>query len=321
VKHVLTFARGIEGEHICVRPRHLLHEMRRLVQQTFPKNITLSFSAPADLWNVDGDPTQLHQVVMNLCVNARDAMPEGGRLLISAENVTVDRDKAGLFADGKAGPHLLLRVSDTGHGIPAAILEKVFDPFFTTKALGQGTGLGLSTVLGIVRSHGGFLDVQTAPGQGTSFDVYLPAQSQVAEATAEPPTPAACFGMGECVLVVDDEDHIRTITQCTLATHGYEVLLAADGKEALQLLAANRHRLKAVITDIMMPGMDGVSLVYALREQHPRLPVIASTGWGQDGVRARLKALGVKSILQKPYASETLLNTLRDNLNLECTSV
>ncbi len=175
VRQVLSFARGVEGQRIEVQVSHLLDDMEKISRDTFPKNIVIKTSAPADLWTVFGDPTQLHQVLLNLCVNARDAMPDGGQLTISAENRELDAHYAGLNPESKPGPYVFLQVEDTGTGIPAEIIEKIFDPFFTTKEIGKGTGLGLSTSLAIVRSHGGFIRVTSEIGKGATFTVYLPA--------------------------------------------------------------------------------------------------------------------------------------------------
>jgi CheY-like chemotaxis protein len=316
VKKVLTFARGVEGERVSLQPRSLLAEIEKIAAETFPKNIAFHCEATRDLWSVIGDATQLHQVLMNLCVNARDAMPEGGTLTVSAANVRVAKAKAGLFADGQAGPHVLLQVSDTGGGIPAAILEKVFDPFFTTKDQGKGTGLGLSTVLGIVRSHGGFLDVQSEPGKGSSFKVYLPAKPSEVVLRLSPTRPdCPPTGEGELVLVVDDEAEVRAMTEQTLTQHGYQVVSVTNGKEALDLISSHPGNIEAVITDLMMPVMDGMALARHLRQGHPRLPIIAVTGWAQEGFQAKLKDLGVQSFLQKPFSSEELLTSLRNRLN------
>jgi CheY-like chemotaxis protein len=243
-------------------------------------------------------------------------MPEGGALVLSAEIVQVTKAKAGRFADGKAGPHVLMRVSDTGHGIPAAIIEKIFDPFFTTKKQGKGTGLGLSTALGIVRSHGGFVEVESEAGRGTTFAVYLPAEPSQADSGGSAGLMPVPRGGGECVLVVDDEANIRSVYQRTLTRYGYEVVAAANGNEALALLASHAG-VKAVVTDVMMPVMDGVALTRALRQSHPRLPVIVCTGWGEQGVEAELQGLGVASFLQKPYPSDQLLGALHKCLAAE----
>jgi hypothetical protein len=315
VKQVLTFARGVEGERVPVHPKYLIKELEKIFRETFPKNITFRSEAPKGLWIVTGDATQLHQVLLNLCVNARDAMPDGGTLVLSAENVQVPKAKTDLFAQAKAGPHVLMRVSDTGEGIPPAIMERIFEPFFTTKGQGKGTGLGLSTVLGIVRSHGGFVDVESEPGRGSTFKVYLPAQpAEETEHLRRAPA-ASPRGSGEWVLVVDDEANIRDMTRTTLLKHGYEVLVAANGKEALDLLSARADQVKAVVTDIVMPVMDGEVLVRAMKESCPQTPVIACSGWGQEDLQAQLRALGVKTFLEKPYEAAELLAALHEYLN------
>ncbi|MGH7973717.1 MAG: PAS domain S-box protein, partial [Limisphaerales bacterium] len=284
VKQVLTFARGIEGQRLILQPKHLLKEIQKIIDGTFPKNILFLCNLPSDLRTVTGDATQLHQVLLNLCINARDAMPEGGTLVLEAENVSVTQGKPGLFADGKPGPHVVLRITDTGHGIPPALLEKIFDPFFTTKEQGRGTGLGLSTVLGIVRSHAGFVEVRSKPGRGTTFEVYLPSIPGSISLCVKQPPALLPRGAGECILVVDDEPNIRSVTERTLSQQGYHVILAANGKEALQVLARHSEEVKAVVTDIMMPVMDGMTLVSMLKQTHPHLPIVACTGWGQEGM-------------------------------------
>jgi PAS domain S-box-containing protein len=319
VTQVLTFARGAEGQRMTLQIKHLLKEIQKIFKETFPKNIKFALEVPKDLWTITGDATQLHQVLLNLCVNARDAMPNGGTLTISARNDELT-GPAGLFGDAKPGPHVRIQVMDTGSGIPAAIMEKVFDPFFTTKEPGKGTGLGLSTVLGIVRSHGGFIDLQSEVGRGSTFAIYLPAQPLAAPASLPAAQVLAPKGDGEWILVVDDEPNVRTVTERTLSQNGYRVLAAAHGREALEVLSTHPNHPQAVVTDIMMPVMDGVALAQAIKDSHPRLPVIACTGWGQEGLRAKLEGLGVEACLQKPYPADELLRALRKHLAQSCST-
>ncbi|HEV7404634.1 MAG TPA: PAS domain S-box protein [Chthoniobacteraceae bacterium] len=306
VRQVLTFARGVEGERMCVQVHHLLREMEKMAGQTFPRSITIRNTAPANLWPVIGDATQLQQVLLNFCVNARDAMPTGGTLTLHAENLQIDASFAAMSPGAKPGPYLLIAVSDTGEGIPPEIVQKIFDPFFTTKEVGKGTGLGLSTVLGIVKSHGGFVSVDSAPGQGAVFKVFLPADPGAAEAEA-PPETVAPGGHGELILVVDDESSIRTVAETVLQGRGYRVLLAADGPEALALFAQHSAEIAAVLTDLAMPFLDGPTLIRALRKMKPGLPVIVSTGQGE---KARISDLAVEVFLNKPYGADTLLRAL-----------
>jgi len=298
VRQLLAFARGVEGERVAVPIAGLLKEVAKIANDTFLKSIQVDLSIDNELWSVSGDPTQIQQVLMNLCVNARDAMPGGGDLLLSAQNHRREGQD-----------YVLLQVKDQGTGISADILEKIFDPFFTTKEVGQGTGLGLSTSLAIVKSHGGFLQVHSELGQGATFSIYLPAR---AESTI--PRPAGSVaelprGDGELVLVVDDEESVRKLTRRTLEAFGYRVLLAADGAEAMKLYELQRGEIRVVLTDMMMPIQDGPALIKALRHLDPDLPVIGASGLtGQDN-------LGLKHLLPKPYKTELLLQALRDLLS------
>jgi len=257
VKQVLSFARGVSGERINLQPKHLIREVVKMLQETLPKNIRIESKLPNDLGIITGDPTQLHQVLMNLCINARDAMPDGGTLKVAAENTTIDKTYVQMQLAARTGDHLWITVSDTGHGIPPKIINQIFDPFFTTKPQGQGTGLGLSTVQGIVKGHGGFINVYSEVGKGSQFSVYLP----LAEATNAESSSARrseiSFGEGELILVVDDEAAIREIAKGTLENFGYRVLTASDGAEALALYAEHKGEIAVVLTDMMMPLMNG----------------------------------------------------------------
>lgn len=312
VRQVLTFARGIEGERREVRVSHLVRDVERTARDTFFKQIVVKTSVPADLWRVLGDQTQLLQVLMNLCVNARDAMPDGGTLTITAENVTLDASDAAVYIAATAGAYVLLRVEDSGTGIAPADLERIFDPFFTTKEVGAGTGLGLSTTQAIVHSHGGFLRVYSEPGEGTTFRVYLPALTNASgEATQ---TPVELFrGHGELVLVVDDEPSVRLITQKTLEAFGYRVAVAADGAEAVAIYARRGDEIAVVLTDMMMPVMDGAATIRVLRKMNPSVRIIAASGL-MTHVRGTGTALGIRHILAKPYAADGLLTVLHECL-------
>jgi PAS domain S-box-containing protein len=314
IKQVLSFARGVEGEYTQLQPTQLIKEIIKILADTLPKNIEITFSIAQDLWNVSGDATQLHQVLMNLCVNARDAMPFGGKLKIDAENVDVDDHYARMNVGARPGKYVRVSVFDTGVGIPEQNLAKIFDPFFTTKEQGKGTGLGLSTASSIVRSHGGFVSVYSEPGRGTQFKVYLPATVASAQATAQMSRSDLPLGHGETVLVVDDENSIREIIRETLTSFGYNVLTANDGTEALAVFAQHRNEIKVVLTDMMMPFMDGPATIKALRKLSPGLKIIATSGLKANGKTSEVAQLGIKSFLSKPYTAETLLKTLADVL-------
>lgn len=313
VKQVLAFGRGLEGERKPLQVKISINEMGKIMRETFPKDIRVEVEYAPDLWQVVGDATQVHQILLNLCVNARDAMGNGGRLKVSARNVNVDANYAAMLSGISAGGYVLMEVADDGSGIPPEVMERIFDPFFTTKGIGQGTGLGLSTTLGIVRSHGGAIQVTSEPGKGTTFHVYLPAVTTPALDNGVDDTSLVVpVGHGELILVVDDESSIRSAAQAVLKSNGYEVFCAADGTEALAIFATNAAKTAAVITDLMMPYMDGVSLIRALRKMQPSLPIAASTGIGDKAQFAELKSVGVSTLLQKPYGADTLLRVIHD---------
>ena len=315
VKQVLTFGRGLEGEKTPLQVGMLIKEMVKIMQSTFPKNITVQSAIDPDLRIIIGDATQLHQVLLNLCVNARDAMPEGGKLRLRARNLDIDASDAGMPPESTPGPHVVLEVGDDGSGIPPETLERIFEPFFTTKGVGQGTGLGLSTVHGIVRSHGGFINVASEPGKGTTFKVCLPAApDQDATPATDTLTPPPA-GHGELVLVVDDEPAIAGAARTVLESHGYRVLLAADGTEALATFAQNADSIAVVLTDLMMPHMGGSDLIRALRKMKPGIPVIASTGLGENARLTEVNAMGVETVLNKPYHADALRRAIHKALH------
>ena len=248
---------------------------------------------------------------MNLCVNARDAMPDGGVLSISAENIFIDENYARININAKVGQYVIITVSDTGTGIPPEILDRIFEPFFTTKQPGKGTGLGLSTSFAIVKSHGGFINVYSEVGRGTAFKVHLPvaktAEAQKAEEQLELPV-----GHGELVLVVDDEAMVREITNSILETHGYRVLTANDGVEAIKVYTQNRDKIKVVLMDMMMPVMDGQTCIRALHKINPDIKIIAVSGLAEKEKLAKVAVTHVKAFLTKPYAAKRLLKTIHE---------
>jgi two-component system cell cycle sensor histidine kinase/response regulator CckA len=321
VKQLLLFGRGVEGDRTLLHLKHILRDMVRMVRETFPKAIELRARFAPDLWAITGDATQIHQVLLNLCVNARDAMPNGGVLTLSAENLHLNEDEAARFIETRPGPYVVIRVTDTGEGIAPEIREKIFDPFFTTKAPGKGTGLGLATVLGIAKSHGGFVDVVSEVGRGTAFSIYLPAtlDESVPHNKETQPSVAVERGDGELILIVDDEPEILKVSGRNLETKGYRTLFAHDGVEALVLFSQRREEIDVVLTDLEMPLMDGVALVRAIRKIDPDVHILASSGIGNEEAlqekMAHLNALGVRTLLAKPYSANTLLQALHQILN------
>lgn len=313
VKQVLSFARGVEGKRMTLQVKHLIREVVKIIKQTFPRSIEVCIDVAPDLWTVYGDSTQLHQVLMNLCVNARDAMPDGGSLTISAENLLIDENYARMNLDAKVGPYTVVTVADTGVGIPREIVERIFEPFFTTKELGKGTGLGLSTVIGIVKSHGGFVNVYSEVGRGTQFKVYLPAAQGIQIESTPQLEPLA--GKEELILVVDDEPAIQEITRALLETHNYKTLVASDGIEAIALYAQNRDKISAVLMDIMLPSLDGLTAIRTLQKINPSVKIVATSGLASSSKLAQASTTNLSGFISKPYTVKELLLTLQKVLN------
>jgi PAS domain S-box-containing protein len=315
VRQVLAFARGVEGKRLDVDVRHLINEVRKIMRDTLPKSIDLRVNAPTELWMVNADATQLNQVLMNLCVNARDAMPDGGSLTIEASNILMDEVHTAMLGALSPGPHVRITVTDTGTGMSRETQERIFEPFFTTKEVGRGTGLGLSTVLTIVKSHGGAIDIQSEPGLGTTFKIYLPALSD-AKASDQKRESLAPKGNGELVLVVDDEEHIRSLTTKTLQNHGYTAIDAKNGAEAVALYA--RHRdVKVVLSDMAMPVMDGFAMIAALKTLNPDVRIIAGSGHSTEDVQSRAMRAGAWVFISKPYTVDTLTKAVHNALLVE----
>jgi PAS domain S-box-containing protein len=308
VKQILSFTRGIEGKPTNVQIGHLIAETQKIIQETFPKNINLLVDLPADLWLTNADATLLHQVFMNLCVNARDAMPKGGNLSITAENLEIDDNYARMNLDAKAGAYVVITVADTGIGIPAEIVDRIFDPFFTTKDIGKGTGLGLSTVMGVIKSHQGFISVYSEIGKGTRFKVYLHASDGSALNPAI--NKELLLGRGELILVVDDEAAVQKVTKATLETHGYKTILANDGIEAIALYAEHKKKISVVLLDLMMPSLDSVTVIRTLNKLNPQVQIIAMSGLATNESIAKMTNEGVQAFLAKPFTAHELLQPL-----------
>ncbi|MFP5489795.1 MAG: ATP-binding protein, partial [Acidimicrobiia bacterium] len=311
VAQLLSFARGVDGERVPVDVGELLRSAERIVRETFPKNITVSVHVAPVLEAVVGDRTQLQQVLLNLAVNARDAMPDGGTISMSASNVELDGQYL-VTTDGVGpGRYVVIEVEDDGHGMAADVLDHVFEPFFTTKDPGAGTGLGLSMSAGIVQSHGGFVRAYSEVGSGSRFRVYLPtAARRQAEPAADDSGAPSRRGAGETVLVVDDEDSLRAMTRRTLESAGYLVVEAGNGAEAVAVFAREQERVAVVLIDMMMPVMDGASAIHALQSLDPEVRIVAASGLHGNGQTARASNAGVQHFLPKPYTSSSLLDTI-----------
>ncbi len=312
IRQVLMFARGVEGQRILINPKHLIQEMQRIAKETFPRAIEVNTSMAKQPCILLGDATQIQQVIMNLCVNARDAMPNGGTLTISLKKIEFDAAGAKIHPKAKPGSYVVISVSDTGTGIPPELLDKIFDPFFTTKPLGQGTGLGLPTVLGITENHGGFVHLESQPGCGTTFHIHIPA-AQTENETAAPNGNKGENGKGnsELILVVDDEPAVRRLASAILNRHGYRTITAAEGREGAAMFAKQRDEIRLVISDVMMPQLDGPGMLRELKILQPGVKSIVITGLGEENRIADAKAAGADVVLQKPFTADELLTDVK----------
>ena len=312
VRQLLTFAKGAEGERISIQLTHLVKEMQGIMRGTFPKNIEQVVTCDRELPTVLGDATQLHQVLMNLCVNARDAMPNGGTLTLEAQPVTVDAAYASTMPDAQPGNYVVLRVRDTGTGISPEILDRIFDPFFTTKGPDKGTGLGLSTVIGIVKGHGGFMQVYSHSGKGSVFTAYLPVEGTDTKPASAPKREATFRGQGETILIVDDEPGVRNVASAVLRRLNFKTVTANDGADGLLQATKYRADLRAIITDLHMPHMDGLSFIRVLRRMLPDIPVVVASGLLEDAAAKEFKTLGSITHLNKPFTESQLAAALQD---------
>jgi PAS domain S-box-containing protein len=313
VRQILSFARGMEGQRVEVQPKHLLKEIEEIIKGTFPRNIRRQFSIPSDTWTILGDSTQIQQILLNLCVNARDAMPDGGLLRVNVENKMVDAQYSAMNPRAKLGPHVVISVEDSGIGMAPNIVDKIFDPFFTTKEMGKGTGLGLSTVLAIVKGHEGFINVYSEPGKGATFRLHLPALMSRQPGSESEAVASLPRGNGETVMIIDDEASILTITSQTLEAFGYRVLTADNGATATATYSQHQSQIAVVLTDMMMPVMDGRATILVLKQINPAVRIIAASGLNANG--DVFNVADVKYFLPKPFTAEMLLKTLRKALD------
>ncbi len=309
VKQILSFARGMESKKSMIQARHLMDELVKVFKETFPRSITIVNDIPKTICAIHGDPTLFHQLIMNLAVNARDAMPNGGTLSFDASNVTIDEHYTRMNINAVPGRYVKFIVSDTGSGMTPDVMDRMFEPFFTTKEIGKGTGLGLSTVHSIVKNHNGFIDVKSVVGNGTTFFVYLPASNESQGTATAVVQRESLLGNGELILVVDDEQSIREVTKEALELSQYTVMTASEGTEAVGKYAQFKSDIALVITDMMMPIMDGKQLIVALRRISPSVKIIASSGLVDQ------QELNVDGFIEKPYTAETLLLTIKKVLS------
>jgi two-component system, cell cycle sensor histidine kinase and response regulator CckA len=316
IAQILTFARGGDDEHPILQPRHLLAEVLQIVRQTFPKSIEISLQIESDcLWTLAANANQLHQVLINLCVNARDAMPAGGELIIMAENIVLSDEYAKLHPHiASGGTYVAITVADTGVGVQPELLERIFEPFFTTKAIGKGTGLGLSTVQTIVNNHHGFIDVSSQVDRGSQFRFYLPAIEQMAPEVADSIVPPLT-GKGELILIVDDEPSIREIIGTTIEAYEYQSVTASNSQQAIELYAQHHREIDTILLDYMMPGGDPMQTIAQFHAIDPNVRIIVMSGLSAHEIAVGDRDEAIKAFLAKPFSTQDLLQTLKSVLN------
>ncbi len=315
VDQVLAFARGVEGERVALQLDTIIEDVQNITDETFPEEIDVQVEVDDDLQQIVGDATQIQQVLMNLCVNARDAMPDGGTLTIQAENVTLDERDARMNIDAESGTYVCATVSDTGVGMPEEVIDKIFEPFFSTKPEGEGTGLGLSTAYSIVKGHDGFIDVRSEEGAGTTFRIFWPVSQAEEETVDESASTELQDGRGARVLVIDDEENILDTAKDALEQVGYRVETARSGDAVLQRLQTHLD-VDAVITDIVMPHTDGLTVIERLRAERPEIPIIAASGLADERTDDALEA-GAEEFISKPFTVEKLQSALQRVLRLD----
>jgi signal transduction histidine kinase len=311
IQQILSFGHGLEGKQVCLQLPHLLRDVEKILKETLPKSIDLGIDVADGLWMVLADITQLHQILMNLCINARDAMPEGGMLQIRAENCTVAEGDIRLNSHPR--DYVMITVTDTGEGIPSHQLDRIFDPFFTTKEVVHGTGLGLSAVLGIVKSHGGFVDVVSKVNEGSQFQVYMPVCKKL-----EPPQVPQKLARGEeqVILVVDDEAAIGEMMRVTLEFYNYRVFVAQDSTTALAIFGQHSLKIDLALVDVMMPAIDGFATVAAMQRIRPKMNVVLMSGMVSPEMRAQAEQLGCHSFLAKPFTTSNLMLSIQESLGV-----
>lgn len=316
VEQVLSIARGHQGEQALMTPLDVVHEVRQMVEETFPSSIEVRSEITDELWSVVGDSTQLQQVLMNLCVNARDAMPEGGTLTLKADNIDMDERSAQRYLEAKPIPYVCISVADNGEGIPREVQDKIFEPFFSTKPEGEGTGLGLASVYSIVKNHGGFIALRSEQGVGSTFRVFIPAAEEDVEHRVQQPlqTNGRTRGDEEVILIVDDDETILEVMSETLEEDGFQVITATGGAKALEILEQKGDELDLLLTDLMMPDVDGLKVIETTRERLPQLPIVATSGImgapRDDAIEA-----GADIFIPKPFTAGTLCDTVASALN------
>ena len=316
IQHLLTYSRKVESRLSPINLNQTVERVKGLLDRTIPRMIDIELQLAADLQTINADANQLEQVLLNLGVNARDAMPEGGKLILATENVTLDEQYCQTHLGSRPGNYVLLSVTDTGCGMPPEVLERIFEPFFTTKEMGQGTGLGLPMVYGIVKSHEGYIWCDSEPGIGTIFKIYLPVLSETGQALGIPEEAAAPLRVGtETILVVDDYEILRDLNQRMLGRFGYQVMTAASGEAALEIYRHESQSIDLVILDLSMPGIGGKKCLEELLRLNPQARVIITSGLADATATEEALQAGARGFIGKPYNLKKLLIKVREVLD------
>jgi signal transduction histidine kinase/HAMP domain-containing protein/ActR/RegA family two-component response regulator len=316
-RQLLMFSRKNVIQSDLLDLREVVSNMSKMLERLLGETIQLQCRLPLELPAMEGDTGMIEQVIMNLSVNARDAMPQGGKLTIGLDTVTIDDDYAKAHADACAGRFIRLRVTDTGMGMDVSTLHRIFEPFFTTKEVGKGTGLGLATVYGIVKQHEGWIEVSSEPGKGSTFDVFFPTSDEIIPPKkTKPVSVAAATGGSETILIVEDEPVLREMARDILSEYGYRIFEASSGKEALNTWQRKMNEIDLLLTDMVMPeGVSGTDLAKQLRVKHPHLKVIFTSGYTATEVKPDLLVKMNARFLQKPYTQADLAKTVRECLD------
>jgi two-component system cell cycle sensor histidine kinase/response regulator CckA len=316
-RQLLMFSRKNVMQPRALDLREVVANLSKMLQRLLGETITLQFTPPPEIPMLQGDAGMIEQVVMNLAVNARDAMPKGGALVISVLGAQIDEAYLQTHPEARLGSFVCLRVTDTGCGMDAATIDHIFEPFFTTKEVGKGTGLGLATVYGIVKQHDGWIEVESQPGQGSTFNVFFPGSTKPVPTKASTVAPTAPVQGGqETILIVEDEPVLRQMAHAILEDCGYDTLEAASGPEALDVWERHRDRIDLVVTDMVMPeGVSGMDLAEQLLAAKPSLKIIFASGYSMDDIDTAFVRKGRAGFLQKPYTHVTLAKAVRDCLD------
>ncbi|MCP3900046.1 MAG: response regulator, partial [Desulfobacteraceae bacterium] len=315
IRQLLLFSRKVETETKVLNPNHEIKQVAKIFLRTIPKMVVIRTHLSEHLWNIDADPVQIEQVLLNLGNNAAAAMPTGGRLVIKTANVRITEETIHDLVGIDSGDYVLVTISDTGHGMEKGVIEHIFEPFFTTRDVGAGTGLGLSSAYGIIKKHKGHITCQSKVGKGTVFKVYLPAHKDSKWAVAEMDDTTTLVGGTETILIIDDEATIRRFSSKALGHFGYTVIDCSNGEDALEIYSKQIHDIDLILLDIGMPGMGGYKCFEELLKINPDARIMITTAYSKDEKIIMAIDKGAKSYLGKPYKLSFLLKSVRKTLD------